>query len=85
MVGLNWDNVFVDGNKAGVGFGSIGSYITDTKGSADVDRDNSALEVWYDIQVTDNISVKPAVFWTNNYDNDDDDKFGAVVTTTFKF
>ncbi|WP_114987770.1 iron uptake porin [Synechococcus sp. N19] len=85
MVGLNWDNVFVDGNKAGVGFGSIGSYITDTKGSANVDRDNSALEVWYDYQVTDNISVKPAVFWTNNYDSDADDKFGAVVTTTFKF
>ena len=85
MVGLDWDNVFIDGNKAGVGFGSIGSYITDTKGSADVDRDNNALELWYDYQVTDNISVKPAVFWTNNYDSDDDDKFGAVVITTFKF
>ena len=85
MVGLDWDNVFIDGNKAGVGFGSIGSYITDTKGSADVDRDNSALEIWYDYQVTDNISIKPAVFWTNNYDDKDDDKFGAVVITTFKF
>ena len=85
MVGLSWDNVFVEGNKAGLAFGSIGSYITDTKGSANVDRDNSALELWYDYQVTDNISVKPAVFWTNNYDNDNDDKFGAVVITTFKF
>ena len=85
MVGLNWDDVFIDGHKAGVGFGSIGSYITDTKGSADVDRDNSALEIWYDYQVTDNISIKPAVFWTNNYDDNDDDKFGAVVITTFKF
>jgi hypothetical protein len=85
MVGLNWDDVFIDGNKAGVGFGSIGSYITETKGSANVDRDNSALELWYDYQVTDNISIKPAVFWTNNYDDNDDDKFGAVVITTFKF
>jgi hypothetical protein len=85
MVGLDWDNVFIDGNKAGVAFGSIGSYISDTKGSANVDRDNSALEIWYDYQVTDNISIKPAVFWTNNYDNKDDDKFGAVVITTFKF
>ena len=85
MVGLSWNDVFVEGNKAGLAFGSIGSYITDTKGSADVDRDNSALELWYDYQVTDNISVKPAVFWTNNYDNDSDDKFGAVVITTFKF
>jgi hypothetical protein len=85
MVGLNWDDVFIEGNKAGLGFGSIGSYITDTKGSADVDRDNNALELWYEYQVSDNISVKPAVFWTNNYDDNDDDKFGAVVITTFKF
>jgi hypothetical protein len=85
MVGLNWDDVFVDGNKAGLGFGSIGSYVTKTKGDDSVDAANSALEVWYDYQVTDNISIKPAVFWTNNYDDKDDDKFGAVVITTFKF
>ena len=85
MVGMNWDDVFVDGNKAGLAFGSIGSYVTDTRGTANVDRDNNALELWYQYQVTDNISVKPAVFWTNNYTNDDDDTFGAVVQTTFKF
>jgi hypothetical protein len=85
MVGLNWDDVLVDGNKAGLAFGSIGSYITDTQGSDDVDRDNNALELWYQYQVTDNISIKPAVFWTNNYANDTDDTFGALVQTTFKF
>jgi hypothetical protein len=85
MVGLNWDDVFVDGNKAGLAFGSIGSYITDTRGTAAVDRDNSALELWYQYQVTDNISIKPALFWTNNYANDTDDTFGALVQTTFKF
>ena len=85
MVGLNWDDVFVDGNKAGLAFGSIGSYVTDTQGTANVDSDNNALELWYQYQVTDNISVKPAVFWTNNYTNDNDDTFGAVVQTTFKF
>ena len=86
MVGMNWDDVFVDGNKAGLAFGSIGSYVTDTRGTANVDQDNNALELWYQYQVTDNISVKPAVFWTNNYAGDDDnDTFGAVVQTTFKF
>jgi hypothetical protein len=85
MVGLNWDDVIVDGNKAGLAFGSIGSYVTDTQGSANVDKDNSALELWYKYQVTDNISIKPAVFWTNNYKNDNDDTFGALVQTTFKF
>jgi hypothetical protein len=85
MVGLNWDDVFVDGNKAGMAFGSIGSYITDTQGTDAVDRDNNALELWYQYQVTDNISIKPAVFWTSNYTNDADDAFGALVQTTFKF
>jgi hypothetical protein len=86
MVGLNWDDVLVDGNKAGLAFGSIGSYVTDTQGTADVDADNNALELWYQYQVTDNISIKPAVFWTNNYaGNDNNDTFGALVQTTFKF
>jgi hypothetical protein len=85
MVGMNWDDVFVDGNKAGLAFGSIGSYVTDTQGTAAVDSDNNALELWYQYQVTDNISIKPAVFWTNNYANDNDDTFGALVQTTFKF
>jgi hypothetical protein len=86
MVGLNWDDVLVDGNKAGLAFGSIGSYVTDTQGTAAVDQDNNGLELWYQYQVTDNISIKPAVFWTNNYGgNDDNDTFGAVVQTTFKF
>lgn len=85
MVGLNWDDVFVEGNKAGLAFGSIGSYITERKGASSTDRDNNALELWYQYQVTDNISVKPAVFWTNNYASDADDTFGAMVQTTFKF
>ena len=84
MVGLNWDDVLVEGNKAGLAYGSIGSYITEKKGQS-VDADNNALELWYQYQVTDNISVKPAVFWTNNYASDADDTFGALVQTTFKF
>ena len=84
MVGLNWDDVLVEGNKAGLAYGSIGSYITEKKNES-VDADNNALEIWYQYQVTDAISVKPAVFWTNNYASDADDTFGALVQTTFKF
>jgi len=84
MVGLNWDDVLVEGNKAGLAYGSIGSYITEKKNES-VDADNNALELWYQYQVTDAISVKPAVFWTNNYASDADDTFGALVQTTFKF
>ena len=57
MVGLNWDDVLVEGNKAGLAYGSIGSYITEKKGQSG-DADNNALELWYQYQVTDAISVK---------------------------
>jgi hypothetical protein len=89
MVGLSWDDVFVDGNKLGTAFGSYSSYATELKGTSDPDDENFAAEIWYDFQVTDNISVKPAVFWTQDANGaktvKGSDVFGAVVQTTFKF
>jgi hypothetical protein len=89
MVGLTWDDAFVDGNKLGAAFGSYSSYATEVKGNSDPDDENFAAEFWYNFQVTDNISIKPAVFWTQDANGDATrkgaDKFGAVVQTTFKF
>jgi hypothetical protein len=89
MVGLSWDDAFVEGNKLGGAFGSYSSYATELKGTSDPDDENFAAEIWYDFQVTDNISVKPAVFWTQDANGaktvKGSDVFGAVVQTTFKF
>jgi hypothetical protein len=89
MVGLAWDDVFVEGNKLGAAVGSYSSYATDVKGDSDPEDENFAAEIWYNFQVTDNISIKPAVFWTQDANGDATvkgaDKFGAVVQTTFKF
>jgi hypothetical protein len=89
MVGMSWDDAFVDGNKLGAAIGSYSSYATEIVGNTDPNDENFAAEVWYQYQVTDNISVKPAVFWTRDANGANTtvgaDKFGALVQTTFKF
>ena len=90
MVGLNWTDAFMKGNKLGLGFGSYSSYATEVKGGSDDSDDVPfAIEGWYDFQVTDNITVTPAVFYITNADGDAQvdgaDSLGALVKTTFKF
>jgi hypothetical protein len=89
MVGLTWDDAFIDGNKLGAAFGSYSSYATVVKDNGNPDDENFAAEFWYQYQVTDNISIKPAVFWTQDANGNATDsganKFGALVQTTFKF
>ena len=89
MVGLSWDDVFIEGNRLGAAVGSYSSYATEVKGDSDPEDENFAFEVWYDYRVTDNVSVKPAVFYTSDAFGkataDGANKFGALVQTTFKF
>merc|ERR1711934_58816 len=89
MVGLTWDDAFVDGNKLGAAVGSYSSYATEVKGDSDPGDENFAAEIWYNFQVTDNISIIPAVFWSDDANGsatvDGANKFGALVQTTFKF
>ena len=96
-VGLEWSDVFIEGNSAGMAVGQA-TFVTDL----DVDGDepwigdgNYAWEWWYMFQVTDNISITPALFYLSApqaYDfriaNDRDDtfsNFGGLIKTTFKF
>ncbi|AII42386.1 porin [Synechococcus sp. KORDI-100] len=89
MVGLNWKDAFMDGNKLGVGFGSYSSYATSVKGQGWPDDENFAVEVYYDFRVTDNIQVTPAIFWVDDAYGQEQlpgqNKFGGLVKTTFKF
>jgi hypothetical protein len=89
MVGLTWDDAFADGSKLGAAVGSYSSYATEVKGDRNPEDENFAAEIWYSFQVTDNISIKPAVFWSQDANGSASvkgaDKFGAVVQTTFKF
>jgi hypothetical protein len=89
MLGMSWDDAFIEGNKLGAAVGSYSSYATSVKGDDSPDDSNFAAEIWYQYQVSDNISVKPAVFWTTDANGaatvDGANKFGALVQTTFKF
>ncbi|MGB0276795.1 MAG: iron uptake porin, partial [Synechococcus sp.] len=89
MVGLNWKDAFVEGNKLGLGFGSYSSYATEIRDQPNGGDQNFAIEAYYDFAVTDNITITPAVFWVDDANGKDQvdgaNKFGGLVKTTFKF
>ena len=97
MVGLTWNDVFLEGNALGYAVGQP-QFVTE------VDDDNNgdfvadggyAMELWYSFQVTDNIQITPAVYWLSRPcgDNTKDASgdytsrgvLGGLVQTTFKF
>lgn len=80
FVGLQWSDVFVAGNSAGVAVGQAPS--AETVGVSDA----TMLEIFYKFQVTDNISITPALFYVdNNQRYQDSSKWGGVVQTKFTF
>jgi hypothetical protein len=108
FVGLQWEDVFLKGNSFGMAVGqptfatSIAcGDVRDRFCDDFVNDGNYAWEWWYKWQVTDNISITPAIFYlsrplgqyTYNYsfggggrDRDKDfSVLGGLVQTTFKF
>ncbi len=85
MVGLNWKDVFIDGNKAGFAFGQRQHATSRADGSEDT-AIPFQWEAYYTFKVSDNITVTPAVFQlTEPATGTDDDILGGIVTTKFKF
>jgi hypothetical protein len=100
-VGLQWPDTFVKGNDLGMAVGQA-PFVTSFGGgdfgtSTPLDS-NYMWEWWYKFQVTDNITVTPALYYINNYDgqygkvntssgayNATDTVFGGLLKTTFKF
>ncbi len=104
-VGLQWPDTFVKGNDLGMAVGQApfitknggGNYgrVTGITGNLD---SNYMWEWWYKFQVSDNITVTPALYYINNYGgqvgrinysngqyNASNNVFGGLVKTTFKF
>jgi len=78
-VGLQWSDVFAQGNSAGVAVGQPGN-------SENIPDDSTMLEVFYKFQVTDNISITPALFYvSNNQRFQNESAWGGVVQTKFTF
>jgi len=96
-VGLQWADAFIKGNAAGMAVGQtpfVTSY-PDAVGGHPNDG-NYAWEWWYKFQVTDNISVTPALYYLSQTSgelgkyngtasNVSVNNFGGIVKTTFKF
>jgi hypothetical protein len=79
MVGLQWSDVFMDGNDAGVAFGM-------PPFNSGNDTESWLLEVFYKYQATDNISITPAIFYASDYrNNSGNGTWGGVIQTTFRF
>jgi hypothetical protein len=79
MVGLQWSDVFYEGNAAGVAVGM-------PPFNSGNDSESWMLEVFYKFQATDNISVTPAFFYNSDYRNNSGfGTWGGVIQTTFRF
>jgi len=76
MAGLQWEDVFVGGNSAGVAIGQAPT-------GEDLEK-ATMLEVFYKYQVSDNISVTPAVFYASDNQRlvDNSSNWGGVIQTT---
>ena len=105
-VGLQWADAFIKGNSFGMAVGQptfitgCGDVCSDNDGVQKTPHDgNYAWEWWYKFQVTDNISVTPAIYYLSNplgnvgyiINQGTGDSgaaltnFGGIVKTTFKF
>jgi hypothetical protein len=99
MIGLNFKDVFIEGNKAGFAIGGVPSVSSNDSGWGTDGSMPIALETWYQFQVSDNISVTPGVFWVSGQELGNDgagkyggnsgdsssDVWGGIVKTEFKF
>ncbi|MFM9072844.1 MAG: carbohydrate porin, partial [Cyanobium sp.] len=99
-VGLQWSDVFWKGNAFGMAVGqptfitSIDTSFVANDGSVlrTPNDGNYAWEWWYKFQVTDTISVTPALYYLSaplgqlqKSSDDSLSNFGGLVKTTFRF
>jgi hypothetical protein len=91
-VGLQWADAFLKGNALGMAVGQPTFVVNSGDSDFNANDGNYAWEWWYKFQVTDNISVTPALFYLSaplgqlqKVNGDSFTNFGGLVKTTFKF
>jgi len=85
MVGLGWKDLFIDGNRAGVAYGSAQAATKIKGGGTDPEEDNTRWEAYYEFKVNDGVSVTPALFGGTDIGAKYKDVSGAVLLTEFRF
>jgi hypothetical protein len=90
MVGLQWNDVLVKGNDFGMAVGQP-VFATSLTGSATPDDGGLIWEWWYKFQITDNITVTPALIYLSRPlgqttpTSESFSQFGGLIKTSFKF
>jgi hypothetical protein len=91
-VGLQWADAFLKGNALGMAVGQPTFVVNTGDSDFNANDGNYAWEWWYKFQVTDNISVTPALFYLSaplgqlqKVNGESFNNFGGLVKTTFKF
>ena len=86
FLGLNWADTFQPDDKIGVAIGQPIKATEAVTGATLSEVDPFLWELYYSFRPNDSIEVTPAIFGGSDVLADtDDDLFGAVLTTTFKF
>ncbi len=89
-VGLQWNDVFAKGNQAGMAVGQP-VFATSLRNGQTPQDGNFAWEWWYKFQVTDNISVTPALFYLSRPNGQfttigqSSSVLGGLIQTQFRF
>jgi hypothetical protein len=90
MVGLQWTDVFAKGNDFGFAVAQP-VFATALSGGVTPNDGNYVWEWWYKIQVTDNISITPALIYLSRPlgqvtpSGESFSQFGGLVKTSFSF
>jgi hypothetical protein len=89
-VGLQWSDAFMKGNALGMAVGQP-VFATSLRNGETPQDGNFAWEWWYRFQVTDNISVTPALFYLSRPNGQfttvgqSSNVLGGLIQTQFKF
>ena len=93
QLALQWKDAFAKGNALGVAVGQP-TFVTALDNNAGFDGPNDgnyAWEWWYRFQVTDKISITPALFYLSRpngqytANGESNNVFGGLIQTQFKF
>jgi hypothetical protein len=89
-VGLQWEDAFRDGNALGMAVGQP-TFATSLEGGATPNDGNFVWEWWYKVQVSDQITVTPALFYLSRPLGADTpggksfQQLGGLIKTSFRF
>ena len=84
---LNWQDILQADDRIGIAIGAPMSVTGFRQGSTDKEDVNPFIwEAYYSFRPTDSIEVTPALFGgTDAFADEEDDVFGATISTTYKF